>query len=264
MERRDVRGHYEGLAAEYDEHWVYGPDYIPWMSARIAEALRLTATDRIADIGSGTGLFASEVAKSLQPRQPILCVDPSEAMLRQIGTPPPPGLTPIVASAEDIAEGRRDLPYEELDAMWLKESVHHLPDPAHTLRGLSERLAPGGRLLVVMLPATIQYPLFEAALTRFEELQPDPAGIVGHLRGAGLDADLTHVEHELRIDRDKYLGMVRARYMSLLATFSDSEIEKGIEEMRAAHPEPVVVFPDRFAFILGELEVAGERRGGGE
>jgi hypothetical protein len=45
--------------------------------------------------------------------------------------------------------------------------------------------------------------------------------------------------------------MTRARYMSLLSTFSDSEIEKGIEEMRAAHPEPVLVFPDRFAFVLG-------------
>lgn len=247
-----MRGHYEELAAEYDEHWVYGPDYIPWMSARIAEALRLTPADRIADIGSGTGLFARDVATGLRPQQPILCVDPSAAMLDQLGSPPPPGLTPLVASAEDIAEAHVDLPYEQLDAMWLKESVHHLPDQAGTLRRLADRLAPGGRLLVVMLPATIEYPLFEAALTRFEELQPDPNDIVGHLRAAGLDAGLEHVEHELRIDRDKYFGMVRARYMSLLSTFTDREIEKGIEEMRAAHPEPVLAFPDRFAFVLGE------------
>lgn len=142
--------------------------------------------------------------------------------------------------------------------MWLKESVHHLPNPAHTLRGLADRLAPGGRLLVVMLPATIRYPLFAAALARFEELQPDPADVVKHLGAAGLDAGLSHVEHELRIDRDTYFGMVRARYMSLLSTFSDSEIEDGIEEMRAAHPEPVLVFPDRFAFALGTL---GRQRG---
>ncbi|WP_328393953.1 hypothetical protein OHS70_04705 [Streptomyces sp. NBC_00390] len=116
MERRDVRGHYEELAAEYDEHWVYGPDYIPWMSARIAEALRLTPADRIADIGSGTGLFAREVLNVLQPRHPILCVDPSSAMLRRLGTPPPDGLTPVVASAEDIAEQRCALPYEQLAA----------------------------------------------------------------------------------------------------------------------------------------------------
>ncbi|WP_327258654.1 class I SAM-dependent methyltransferase [Streptomyces sp. NBC_01240] len=258
MERRDVRGHYEELAAEYDEHWVYGPAYIPWMSARIAEALRLTVTDRIADIGCGTGLFAREVARAVRPRHPVLCVDPSEGMLRQIGAPPPPGLTPIVASAEDVAEEQIELPYKQLDAMWLKESVHHLPNPAHTLRGLADRLAPGGRLLVVMLPATIRYPLFAAALARFEELQPDPADVVKHLGAAGLDAGLSHVEHELRIDRDTYFGMVRARYMSLLSTFSDSEIEDGIEEMRAAHPEPVLVFPDRFAFALGTL---GRQRG---
>ncbi|AVH59034.1 MULTISPECIES: class I SAM-dependent methyltransferase [Streptomyces] len=251
MERRDVRGHYEELAAEYDEHWIYGPDHVPWMSGRIAAALRLDPTDRIADIGSGTGLFAKEVAKHLRPRHPVLCVDPSEAMLRQLGTPPPADLTPIVASAEDIAEGSTRLPYEQLDAMWLKESVHHVADPARTLRGLADRLAPGGRLLVVMLPASIQYPLFEAALARFEELQPDPALIEGHLRAAGLEAGLSYVEHELRIDRDKYFGMVRARYMSLLSTFSESEIEKGIDEMRVAHSEPVLAFPDRFAFVLG-------------
>ncbi|WP_255953978.1 class I SAM-dependent methyltransferase [Streptomyces odontomachi] len=255
MEQRDVRGHYEELAAEYDEHWVYGPHYIPWMSARIAEALRLAPTDRIADVGSGTGLFAREVARQLQPRHPLLCVDPSESMLSQLGTPPTAGLKPIVASAEDIAEGRTRLPYEQLDALWLKESVHHVADPARTLRGLADQLAPGGRLLVVMLPASIQYPLFEAALARFEELQPDPAVIEGHLAAAGLEASLSYVEHELRIDRDKYFGMVRARYMSLLSTFSDDEIEKGIAEMRSAHPEPVLVFPDRLAFVLG-------RRGG--
>ncbi|WP_149549655.1 class I SAM-dependent methyltransferase [Streptomyces marokkonensis] len=252
MERGDVRGHYEELAAEYDEHWVYGPDYIPWMSGRIAETLRLTPTDRIADVGAGTGLFAREVARQLRPHRPILCIDPSEAMLRGLGTPPPAGLTSVVASAEDIAEDRAQLPYERLDAMWLKESVHHLTDPEHTLQGLADLLAPGGRLLVVMLPTSIRYPLFEAALTRFEELQPDPAHIVEHLRAAGLEARLTHVEHELRIDRDRYFGMVRARYMSLLSTFSDNEIEKGVEEMRAAHPDPVLVFPDRFAFVLGQ------------
>lgn len=254
MERRDVQGHYDELAAEYDEHWVYGPDYIPWMSAQIASALRLTDTDRIADIGCGTGLFAREVAHQIRPHHPILCVDPSEAMLTQIGTPPPAGLAPLVASAEDIADQRTRLPFDRLDAMWLKESVHHLDDPAHTLRGLADQLAPGGRMLVVMLPATIKYPLFKKALARFEALQPDPAGIRGHLAAAGLSASISHVDHELRIDRDKYLGMVRSRYMSLLSTFSDSEIERGIEEMRISHSEPVLVFPDRFAFVLGQRQ----------
>jgi ubiquinone/menaquinone biosynthesis C-methylase UbiE len=249
--RRDVRGHYEGLAAEYDEHWVYGPNYIAWMSARIVETLQISPTDRIADIGCGTGLFAREVVRIVEPERALLCLDPSEAMLRQIGTPSTAGLTPILASAEDIAEGRVQLPYEQLDAIWLKESVHHVVDPARTLAGLAGQLAPGGRLLVVMLPTTIRYPLFQAALDRFEELQPDPVNITRHLETAGLQTQLLYVEHELQLDRERYFGMVRARYMSLLSTFSDGEIEKGIEEMRAAYPDPVLVFPDRFACVLG-------------
>lgn len=253
VEQRAMRGHYAGLAVDYDELWGYEPDYVPWMSGQITEALQLRPNDRIADIGSGTGLFAREVARKLQPRHPLLCVDPSEEMLSRLGRPLPPGLTPVAASAEDIAEDRVHLPYEHLDAVWLKESVHHVADPAHTLQGLADRLAPAGRMLVVMLPGSIQYPLFEAALVRFEELQPDPADIESHLRSAGLETSITHVEHELRLDRDRYLGMVRARYMSLLSTFSDSEIEKGIEEIRFAHPEPVLAFPDRFAFVLGRL-----------
>ncbi|MFJ1595487.1 class I SAM-dependent methyltransferase [Streptomyces sp. NPDC088261] len=258
MDQRDVAGHYAEIAAEYDEHWVYGPTYVPWMSARIAEALSLSSADRIADIGSGTGLFAREVSRVVRPERPILCVDPSEAMLRRISARPSPFLTPVLASAEDVADMRTTLPYDELDAVWLKESVHHVADPGATLRGLAQRLSPEGRLLVVMLPTTIQYPLFRAALDRFEELQPDPADITGHMERSGVEAQLFHVEHELRLDRDKYFAMVRARYMSLLSTFSDSEIEKGIEEMRAAHPEPVLVFPDRFAFVLG-VQQGGER-----
>ncbi|MFE1174231.1 class I SAM-dependent methyltransferase [Streptomyces sp. NPDC058773] len=251
MERRDVQGHYERLAADYDEHWGSAPRHITWMSARLAETLRLSSGDRMADIGCGTGIFAREVARIIDPQHAILCVDPSPAMLTQIGTPPPAGLTPIAASAEDVAAGSAQLPYEQLDAIWLKESVHHVADPATTLDGLAARLAPGGRLLVVMLPTSIEYPLFQAALDRFTELQPDPELIVGHLRAAGLQPQLRYVQDELHLDREKYIGMVRARYMSVLSTFSDSEIEKGIDEMRAAHPEPVLTFPDRFAFVLG-------------
>ncbi|MFF9689186.1 hypothetical protein [Streptomyces sp. NPDC014623] len=80
MEQRDVQGHHEQLAVEYGEHRVYGPDRIPWMAARIAEALRLTAGDRMAGIGGGTGLSAREAANQIRPGRPVLCADPSEAL----------------------------------------------------------------------------------------------------------------------------------------------------------------------------------------
>jgi len=247
--RRDMGEHYQNLASMYDDNWAYSPAFVRWMSGQIASALGLSANDRMADIGCGTGLFADGIARALRPHQPVLCVDPSAAMLDQL--PSSPVLSPLRASAEEIADQTVPLPYERLDAMWLKESVHHVTDPASTLRGLARLLAPGGRLLVAMLPTTIDYPLFAEALKRYEELQPDPAAIAQHLADAGLRAELTFVEHELRLDSERYLSMVRSRYMSVLSTFSDEELDAGIEEIRARHPEREVVFPDRFAFVLG-------------
>ncbi|WP_326807201.1 MULTISPECIES: methyltransferase [unclassified Streptomyces] len=250
--RRDMGEHYQNLASAYDDNWAYSPAFIRWMSEQIASALELSADDRMADIGCGTGLFARKIAEVLHPHRPLLCVDPSTAMLDQL--PSSPALSPLGASAEEIANQTVTLPYEQLDAMWLKESVHHVTDPAATLGGLARLLAPGGRLLVAMLPTTIAYPLFAEALKRYEERQPDPAGIAQHLTDAGLRAELTFVEHELRLDKERYLAMVRARYMSVLSTFSDEELDTGIEEIRARHPEPELVFPDRFAFVLGVRE----------
>jgi hypothetical protein len=44
--------------------------------------------------------------------------------------------------------------------------------------------------------------------------------------------------------------MVRNRYMSLLANFSDAELDAGVAEIRRAHPGDQITFTDTFAFVL--------------
>ncbi|MFD7505355.1 class I SAM-dependent methyltransferase [Streptomyces sp. NPDC059850] len=177
--------HYQNLASTYDDNWVYSPAFVGWMSERIASALELSANDRMADIGCGTGLFAGGIAEALRPHQPVLCVDPSAAMLDQL--PSSPALSPLRASAEEIADQTVPLPYERLDAMWLKESVHHVTDPATTLRGLARLLAPGGRLLVAMLPprSTTRCSLKPSSGTRSSSPTPLPSPGTCPMRGFG-------------------------------------------------------------------------------
>jgi hypothetical protein len=45
--------------------------------------------------------------------------------------------------------------------------------------------------------------------------------------------------------------MIRDRYMSLLASFTDAELERGITEINEHHPGDRLDFRDRFAFIRG-------------
>ncbi|SNQ48810.1 Methyltransferase family protein [Frankia canadensis] len=248
--------HYERLAGTYDLNWTYSDAFVEWMAGEIVDSLSLTADDRIADVGCGTGLYTRRVLRLVRPRTPVLCVDPSAAMLKQLSADS--GLRPIRASAEEIAGVGGTtvppvIPPGSLDALVIKEAIHHvaLADRPRTIAGLARTLDSFGRLLIVMLPTRIEYPLFAAAMARFEELQPDPADIADQMRAAGLSVQVTYREFALRIPKSRYLEMVGSRYMSLLSMFDDAEIAAGVAEIDAAHAESVLSFHDRFAFVLG-------------
>lgn len=250
--------HYERLAGNYNRNWTYNDAFLHWMGYEITEALTLTPHDRIADVGCGTGLYTRRILESIRPITPILCVDPSQRMLDQL--PVDPALCPAHISAEQLAMRSGDMrgqaaPFTAgpLDAIVVKEAIHHVAtvDRPWVIAGLADLLSSEGRFLIVMLPSKISYPLFDAAMSKFEELQPDPGEIADHMRDAGLTVSLTYRDYSLEIPKDRYLAMIRHRYMSLLAMFDDEEIRAGAAEIDARYPEPMLSFPDRFAFILG-------------
>ncbi|MGW4793150.1 class I SAM-dependent methyltransferase [Nonomuraea sp. NPDC004297] len=247
MQSDVTRSHYERLADKYDENWAYSPEFTGWMTGNIlSRLLPGRGASRALDIGCGTGLYARGlVAKAGL----VVCADPSAGMLGQL--PDDERLVPLVAAAEDLADGRAALPHDGYDAVLMKEVIHHVADPSQVVAGVSRLLRPGGRLLVVMLPSDIEYPLFGAALTLFRERQPAPEIIAAALADSGLEAELTYDEFPLAFSIERYTRMVRNRYMSLLASFDDDELEAGISEIRHLHPGAEVRFPDRFAFVLG-------------
>lgn len=245
----DAAEHYDRLASTYDQTWGYRPDYVAWMNDRILTRLRLDPGDHVADIGAGTGLFLRKLSEQVNTQSPIVCIDPSQAMLDQL--PDDLNVLPVCALAEDVAAARVGLPYDKLDAITIKETVHHFTDMATTVGGLADWLVAGGRMLVVSLPPWPSYPLFHAARERFAANQPEPEDVAAAMRDAGLHVDLEHEEYPVTVKRDRYFNLVRNRWMSVLSTFSDEELEAGLEEMAAAYPEPELTFPDRFAFVLG-------------
>jgi SAM-dependent methyltransferase len=218
------------------------------MTRCILQRAAIQTGQAVADIGCGTGLYSRALAAAAGQ---VICADPSQAMLNQL--PGDPALVPVRASAQDIAARRTTLPGERLDVIVMKEAIHHVPasERAATLHGLARLLTPGGRIVIAMLPARIGYPLFTAALERFQRLQPDPAGIAAMLSGTGMDTELTYDRYQLSFPKDRYLSMVRSRYMSLLATFDDAGLERGITEIQERYPGDHLDFADEFAFIRG-------------
>jgi ubiquinone/menaquinone biosynthesis C-methylase UbiE len=246
----DLAGHYEQLADRFDANWVYSGAFVSWMTSQICDRLRLRQGDRVLDAGCGTGLYARGLAERAGS---VVCADASAAMLRQL--PAGGQLVPVCASVEEIASGRAGLPYQSFDVVLAKEVLHHVPraERAATLQGLVRILAPGGRLLVVMLPPVIEYPLFEAALRRYERRPIDPAEVAAILQAGGGLAEVSYSSFRLALAKERWLRMVADRYMSLLAGFSEEELSAGIREIDERFPAPVLEFEDRFAFILATV-----------
>jgi ubiquinone/menaquinone biosynthesis C-methylase UbiE len=243
---RETQAHYDRLAPVYDQNWAYSPDFLEWMSGCILARLQVNDGDRVLDVGCGTGLYARRLAERTGS---VVCVDPSARMLEQL--PSDPRLVAVQAPAEDLASGSVPLPVDRFEAILVKEAIHHVTDRAEVIAGLTRLLTSGGRLLVVMLPTSIDYPLFQAAHDRFRELQPDPQAIAAAMGDAGLAVELSYDEFPLVFPTERYLTMVRDRYLSLLSTFDDEEVTAGIEEIRHRYRDERVEFRDRFAFVLG-------------
>lgn len=74
------------------------------------------------------------------------------------------------------------------------------------------------------------------------------------MRDAGLKVDMVYHGLSITVDREHYIELVRRRWMSVLSTFSEDELEAGIDEIRSSYPQPEVTYTNRFAFILGLRE----------
>ncbi|RAY14905.1 class I SAM-dependent methyltransferase [Actinomadura craniellae] len=245
----DPDEHYRRLARTYERNWADRPGYVAWMAERIMAWLEPAPDPRIVDVGSGTGLFLNRLMSRVSATTPLLCVDPSQPMLDML--PDDPRLTPVCATAEQIATGEVPLPYEKVDAFVFKEAIHHVKGIPETLRGLAGMLAPGGLILIVTLPPRLDYPLFPEALDRFAAGQPEPADLVSALDAADLEAECAIESYTVTIDREQWLDLVGNQWMSVLSTFSTAEIEAGLDHIRARHPGPTITYEDRFAFVRG-------------
>jgi ubiquinone/menaquinone biosynthesis C-methylase UbiE len=244
----DTATHYARLAKNYDQYW----DNPRFTTAWVEQILRLAApppAPLIADIGAGTGIIAMELLRQLRYQASILLVDPSVEMLSH--APVHQQLYPVCTSAELFPAQMAWLDVGQVDLMLIQRAVHHFSDVGATLHGLSRTLSPHGSLLVIAQTQP-EYPLFPAAFERFTEHLGDPGEIAAHLEAAGLVTSRRPCGFTVEMPRKQWLTMVTNRFLSVLSTFSDDEIARGVHEMATQLGDvDTICFQDNYEFIVG-------------
>jgi len=193
------------------------------------------------DLGGGTGLYAKAIDDLLTPDVKIICVDPSQEMLDRVNSD---RIETICQEAISFTEESGNY-----NKVFMKEAIHHIAEKDKLFGNLYRQLPQGGIFLLILLPPTIEYPLFARALKLYEQNQPDYRDLVTQMEKTGFLVTVDLVDYPLAIDRDRYLNMVKMRYMSLLSRFTDAELGQGIEEIQTKYPDDIFRFNDRFVFL---------------
>ncbi len=115
--------------------------------AKVIETLKVKAGDRVADIGSGSGLFTRPLAKQVAPKGVVYAVDIDPELIKYVEkTAAEQKLTNI----KTIMGGEDDprLP-EKVDLIVIIDTLHHIANQPTYLKGLKKYLRNNGRIAVI-------------------------------------------------------------------------------------------------------------------
>lgn len=114
----------------------------------IVDALRLESGNRVADVGSGTGLFLTPFSRAVTDTGQVFAVDISPRLIehmRQRVTQEKLTNVEVVLSDEESAQ----LPEESVDVVFICDTYHHFEYHAAMLRSIRSALRSGGQLVVI-------------------------------------------------------------------------------------------------------------------
>jgi SAM-dependent methyltransferase len=117
--------------------------------ASLVQALPVSATMRVLDVGCGDGFYCGLLASRLAESATLVGFDKNRAMLAAARARPEFVRAPcqIEFQAGDISELAER--FGEIDFVWCAQSLFSLPDPVEALRQMGRTLKPGGLIAVL-------------------------------------------------------------------------------------------------------------------
>lgn len=146
--------HHQGVQHSFEDagRWVQefeDPARDAWQKPdEVVGAMGLEKSDRVADIGAGSGYFTRRFARKVGESGIVYGVDIEPGMLQYIAQrsseDAQPNIVPVLATPSNPM-----LAPSSVDVIFICDTIHHVDDRANYYRILKRDLAPGGRLVIV-------------------------------------------------------------------------------------------------------------------
>ena len=244
--------HYKQASDNYHSAFFYTGEYETWQLDVILKILNISETDRLADIGGGTGRFASLIYNKAKLKYPVTCVDPSPDMLSQAEQEK--GVETICCNAVEFGLRNDQTSYERI---LLKEVVHHLSeeDFKTAFSSLFNMLSKNGKVVICTRPHEVEYPFFQAAHDVWRHNQPPKEYYVTLLEEIGFRVSVSVFDYPAKLNISWWTNMVKNRFWSTFSEFNDNEIVSGINEIYQKYGKSdFVSFTEKYVLIVAEKD----------
>jgi SAM-dependent methyltransferase len=158
MQHEQMGGHDMGSPQGMDVHHSFGnaeqwakefddPSRDAWQKPdEVLDALHLQRTDKVADIGAGTGYFSVRIAKHV-PDGKVFAVDIEPEMVRYLGARAKREHLNVVIPVQASADSP-NLP-EPVDLVLIVDTYHHMQNRVAYFSKLRQSLRPNGRIAII-------------------------------------------------------------------------------------------------------------------
>jgi len=224
--------HYSSISNGYNSLYHVGNDsYQQWILSIIIKELSISSNSLVVDVGGGTGSFSKKIFDISNLKQPVLCVDSSDAMLKIANDYN--GVITECLDAQQFAEQSK-VRSQKFDGILLKEMIHHIPrnEIQKLYSDLGNCLTEDGIILTVTRPNKVVYPLFSAAHKVWSEQQPSKDELLNYIEKATLNVVCKSVFIDISMPKERWFHMITSRFWSTFSHFNDSELEDGIDELK--------------------------------
>jgi 2-polyprenyl-3-methyl-5-hydroxy-6-metoxy-1,4-benzoquinol methylase len=224
--------HYSNISNGYNSLYHVGNDsYQQWILSIIIKELNINSNSLVVDVGGGTGSFSKRIFDISNLKQPILCVDSSDAMLKIADDYN--GVITECLDAQQFAEQSK-IKSKKFDSILLKEMIHHIPrnEIQKLYSDLGDSLTEDGIILTVTRPNKVVYPLFRTAHKVWSEQQPSKDELLNYIEKATLNVVCKSVFIDISMPKEQWFHMIRSRFWSTFSHFNDNELEDGIDELK--------------------------------
>ena len=253
---------------KYEEAIFYeaGP-YRNWMLNQCMELFKVNIANEpatLCDIGAGPGTFTVNLASKLQvPVSSIVCAEPQKEFCDVIRSH---GMTPIQEGAAEFCSlGSKHGPFTYI---LMKEVVHLVEMEkreamfagARTMLQDNNHITGSSRLLVISRPNETLLPFFDKAKEVYHRDTEDVDSYVALMQKTGyVNVQCHRREYRCKLPLEKWCSMLRGRFWSTLFSFSEEQLEEGIQEVRKRFiGREIIEFDDVICFITGDKNSVSE------